>query len=37
VFDPQIALTAFENGATEIWTHDHGFLGFPGLTILDPL
>ena len=37
IFDLQIALTAFENGASEIWTHDHGFVAFPGLTVHDPL
>ncbi|MFB3778277.1 MAG: type II toxin-antitoxin system VapC family toxin [Bryobacteraceae bacterium] len=37
IFDLQIAMSAFENGATEIWTHDRGFLAFPGLAVLDPL
>ena len=37
VFDLQIALIAFENGATEIWTHDRGFQTVPGLTIHDPI
>jgi toxin-antitoxin system PIN domain toxin len=37
VFDLQIALAAFENGAVEIWTHDRGFLALPGLTVRDPL
>lgn len=37
VFDLQIALVAFENGATELWTHDRGFVGLPGLVIRDPL
>ena len=37
VFDLQVGLTAFENGATEIWSHDRGFLALPGLTLLDPL
>jgi toxin-antitoxin system PIN domain toxin len=37
IFDLQIALTAFENGATEIWTHDRGFLALPGLLVRDPL
>jgi len=37
VFDLQVGLTAFENGATEIWSHDRAFLSFPGLTLLDPL
>ena len=37
VFDPQIALTAFENGASEIWTHDANFVTLPGLLVHDPL
>lgn len=37
IFDLQIALTAFDNGAVEIWTHDSGFIGFPGLRVHDPL
>lgn len=37
VFDLQIALTAFDNGATEIWTHDQDFAAFPGLRVHDPL
>ncbi len=37
VFDLQIALTAFEGGATEIWTHDAGFITVPGLRVHDPL
>jgi predicted nucleic acid-binding protein len=37
VFDLQVGLTAFENGATEIWSHDRGFLALPGLTLRDPL
>jgi len=37
VFDLQIALTAFEGGATEIWTHDAGFVSVPGLRVHDPL
>ncbi len=37
IFDLQIALTAFQNGATEIWTHDAGFVSLPGLTLHDPL
>lgn len=28
---------AFDNGATEIWSHDRGFAAFPGLRIHDPL
>jgi len=37
IFDLQIALTAFDNGAAEIWTHDSGFVAFPGLRVHDPL
>lgn len=37
VFDLQIALTAFEHGASEIWTHDRGFATIPGLRVIDPL
>ena len=37
VFDLQIALMAFEGGATELWTHDAGFVTVPGLRIRDPL
>ncbi len=37
IFDLQIALTAFDNGAVEIWTHDAAFVSFPGLPVHDPL
>jgi len=37
VFDLQIALTAFEHGASELWTHDQGFTRVPGLRLVDPL
>lgn len=37
VFDLQIALAAFEGGATDIWTHDAGFVTIPGLRRHDPL
>jgi toxin-antitoxin system PIN domain toxin len=37
VFDLQIALAAFDNGASEIWTHDVHFVSFPGLSVYDPL
>ena len=37
IFDLQIALTAFENGASEIWTHDARFATLPGLPVHDPL
>jgi hypothetical protein len=36
IFDLQIALTAVENGAREIWTHDRNFLSLPGLRVRDP-
>ena len=37
VFDLQIALTALDHGATEIWTHDAQFVKLPGLRVHDPL
>ena len=37
IFDLQIALTAFDNGADEIWTHDAAFVSLPGLRVSDPL
>lgn len=37
IFDLQIGLIAFENGAHTIWTHDKDFLKLPGLNIEDPL
>ena len=37
IFDLQIGLIAFENGASELWTHDRNFVGLPGLRIVDPL
>lgn len=37
VFDLQIALTAFEGGATDLWTHDASFVKIPGLRLHDPL
>ena len=37
VFDLQIALAAFEGGATDVWTHDAGFVKIPGLRLHDPL
>ena len=36
IFDLQIALTAVEAGASEIWTHDQGFVTVPGLRVRDP-
>lgn len=37
VFDLQIALTALDNGASEIWTHDRNFTTAPGLAVEFPL
>lgn len=37
IFDLQIALAAFEGGATELWTHDAAFVTVPGLRRHDPL
>ena len=37
IFDLQIGLEALDAGVTEIWTHDAGFVGLPGLKIRDPL
>jgi len=37
VFDLQIGLMAFDNGAQEIWTHDDRFVRIPGLRVHDPL
>ena len=37
IFDLQIAMAAFEGGATELWTHDGAFVTVPGLTLRDPL
>ncbi len=37
IFDLQIALAALDGAASEIWTHDHGFLAVEGLKIVDPL
>jgi len=37
IFDLQIALTSFESGAHEIWTHDAAFVSLPGLRVRDPL
>jgi len=37
IFDLQIALAAFEGGATELWSHDGGFVSLPGLRVHDPL
>lgn len=37
IFDLQVALTAFDGGASEIWTHDRHFAAFPGMRVFDPL
>ena len=37
IFDLQIALTAFEGGATELWTTDRHFASVPGLPVALPL
>lgn len=37
IFDLQIAVTALQNGALEVWTHDRRFLSVAGLRVHDPL
>jgi len=37
IFDVQIALCAVDGGATELWTHDRGFVKLPGLAVRHPL
>ena len=37
IYDLQIALMSSEAGASEIWTHDQGFVQLPGLKVFDPL
>lgn len=37
VFDLQVAITALDHGATELWSHDRGFVTLPGLRLVDPL
>ena len=37
IFDVQIALTAFEGGATELWTTDAQFVTVAGLNVVNPL
>jgi toxin-antitoxin system PIN domain toxin len=37
IFDVQIGLCALDGGATELWTHDSGFVKIPGLKLRDPL
>lgn len=36
-FDLQIALVARDHGADQIWSHDRGFVGLPGIIVHDPL
>ncbi len=36
IFDLEIALTAFENGASELWTLDGHFVTVPGLEVRRP-
>ena len=33
----EIGLTAFDNGAHELWTHDRRFVRLPGLRVRDPI
>ena len=37
IFDLQIGLTALDNGAVELWSHDAAFVRIPGLSVTDPL
>lgn len=37
VFDLQIAVTALDHGATELWSHDQRFVTPPELRLVDPL
>ncbi len=37
IFDLQISLTAFENGAHELWTNDFHFQSIPGLGVKNPI
>lgn len=37
VFDLQIAVTALDHGATQLWSHDQRFVTPPGLRLVDPL
>jgi toxin-antitoxin system PIN domain toxin len=37
IFDVQIALCAVDGGATELWTHDRGFVKLHGLAVRHPL
>lgn len=33
----RVALTARDNGADVVWTHDRGFVSVPGVGVHDPL
>ena len=37
IFDLQIGLVAADAGATELWTHDRGFIAPPGMRVHDPI
>ena len=37
IFDLQIGLAAVEAGASQLWTHDRGFVACPGLEVQHPL
>lgn len=37
VFDLHIAVTALDHGATQLWSHDRGFVAPAGLAVVDPL
>ena len=37
ILDLQVGLTALDNGALELWTHDRDFVRIPGLRLRDPL
>jgi len=37
IFELQIAPTGLFGGATQLWTHDQGFVKVPGLALVDPL
>jgi hypothetical protein len=37
IHDLQIGMIALEQGATELWTHDAGFVALPGLKLVDPI
>jgi predicted nucleic acid-binding protein len=37
IFDLQIAVTALDHGATQLWSHDRAFVTPPGLRLVDPL